>query len=326
MKLLYITTARIPTEKANGIQIIKMCEAFQRRKLDVQLWLPARAQPESAHQGCAQQGCAQQMTDIWQYYDVEDAFHVNYLWIPDVLRWEKILPGKLLYVLNYLQYILFSLMALFRTYTEPQALYYTRSLQTLFVLCATKWLHRKPIYFEAHEFHGDPAKKNLTRIALTSLMRWMLSRLDGLIVITQRLKTLYAGSGMPENAICVAPDGIDAQRLGRNLDRMDARKALQIPLDKIAVCYTGHLFPWKGVSVLAAAGHYLPDEYCLYIVGGTMSDQDALRQYIEQQRLKNVVVAGHVPYTEVPRYLAAADVLVLPNTWHGEFHANIHRR
>ncbi len=304
MKLLYITTARIPTEKANGIQIIKMCEAFQRQKLDVQLWVPARAQPESMRQ----------VIDLWQYYDVEDVFEVNYLWIPDLIRLEKILPQKLMHSLNYLQYIFFSLMALIRTYAEQDAFYYTRSLQTLFVLCATTWLHRKKIYFEAHEFHGSPQKKHPAHVVLTSLMRWMLSRLDGLVVITQRLKNLYADLGMPESAICIAPDGVDAKRLLRNLDRTDARKALQIPLDKTLVCYTGHLFTWKGVHILAESGRYLPDEYLIYIVGGTVPDQRALRQFIETRHVKNIVLIGYVPYTEVSGYLTAADVLVLPNT------------
>jgi glycosyltransferase involved in cell wall biosynthesis len=182
------------------------------------------------------------------------------------------------------------------------------------VLCVTKWLHRKKIYFEAHEFHGNPDKKGPVRAMSTSLMRWMLSHLDGLVVITRQLKSLSTGLGMPERTVCVAPDGVDAKRLCQNLDRMEARKALQIPLDKIVVCYTGHLFTWKGVHVLVESGQYLPDEYWIYIVGGTVSDQQALRQYMAARRLKNVVLVGHVPYTEVPDYLAAADVVVLPNT------------
>lgn len=34
MKLLYIANIRIPTEKAHGIQIMKMCEAFTNLKID----------------------------------------------------------------------------------------------------------------------------------------------------------------------------------------------------------------------------------------------------------------------------------------------------
>ena len=42
MKILYITNVRIPTEKAHGIQIIKMCEAFSNYNIKVELVLPTR--------------------------------------------------------------------------------------------------------------------------------------------------------------------------------------------------------------------------------------------------------------------------------------------
>jgi len=42
MKIIYIANIRIPTEKAHGIQIVKMCEAFSNQKLKVELVLPWR--------------------------------------------------------------------------------------------------------------------------------------------------------------------------------------------------------------------------------------------------------------------------------------------
>ncbi len=45
MKLLYITNFRIPTEKAHGIQIMKMCEAFATCGTDVELVAPLRKTP-----------------------------------------------------------------------------------------------------------------------------------------------------------------------------------------------------------------------------------------------------------------------------------------
>lgn len=35
MRLIYISNARLPTEKAHGIQIMKMCEAFARARMKV---------------------------------------------------------------------------------------------------------------------------------------------------------------------------------------------------------------------------------------------------------------------------------------------------
>ena len=42
-KLIYIANARIPTEKAHGIQIMKMCEAFAGLGVDVEIIVPKRS-------------------------------------------------------------------------------------------------------------------------------------------------------------------------------------------------------------------------------------------------------------------------------------------
>ena len=43
--LLYVTNARIPTEKAHGFQIIKTIEALQEQGTKVQLVVPYRSNP-----------------------------------------------------------------------------------------------------------------------------------------------------------------------------------------------------------------------------------------------------------------------------------------
>jgi len=42
VKLFYIVNAKIPTNRANGYQIFKMCEEFARLGLEVELWVPTR--------------------------------------------------------------------------------------------------------------------------------------------------------------------------------------------------------------------------------------------------------------------------------------------
>ena len=42
MKIIYIANVRMPTEKAHGIQIMKMCEAFSLAEFEVELVVPWR--------------------------------------------------------------------------------------------------------------------------------------------------------------------------------------------------------------------------------------------------------------------------------------------
>ena len=294
MKLLYITNARIPTEKAHGLQIVKMCEAFQRLGLPVALIVPFRLQSPAMRQ----------VKNLWEYYEVDARFRLKHLFALDFVRLADRLPGKLAAWLYYAQCLLFSLCALAVTVFERHGVYYSRDLPTIFVICLTKWLHRKPVFFEAHELHGEHRR----------LLRWLLRRLDGLIVITQRLQALYAQQGVPAQRICVAPDGIDPKRFLFTLAQDEARKKLHIPLDRKIVCYTGHLFAWKGVYTLVESARDLPATCLIYIVGGMEEDMAALQQFVAERQLKNIVLTGYVPYQDVPPYLSAADVLVLPNT------------
>ncbi len=304
MKLLYMTNVRIPTEKAHGLQIIKMCEAFQKLRIPIQLFVPTRLQSDRM----------KQVSEVWTHYDVETPFPLTYLLTPDFLFLERLIPQQLVRCLYHAQCLLFSLIAIIVTCFERDGIYYSRSLETMLVLGLTKPLHRKKVYFEAHELHGDPHRTGILPRLFTRVMRWMLRHIDGLIVITSQLRRCYAEIGIDERKILVAPDGIDARRLSCVFSRSEARQKLQIPLDKKVICYTGHLFKWKGVYTLAESSHELPDDCVIYVVGGIESDILAFRQFIAERHLKNIVVTGYVPYAEIPLYLQAADVLVLPNT------------
>ena len=46
MKLLYLANNRIPSEKANSLQIMQMCAAFQQEDARVRLVVPRRIQPQ----------------------------------------------------------------------------------------------------------------------------------------------------------------------------------------------------------------------------------------------------------------------------------------
>ena len=59
MKIVYITNARLPTEKAHGVQIVKMTEAFSSLNNEVMIISPKRVQREISHK-----------TDIFNFYNI----------------------------------------------------------------------------------------------------------------------------------------------------------------------------------------------------------------------------------------------------------------
>ncbi|MDY7041984.1 MAG: hypothetical protein SVX38_14095, partial [Chloroflexota bacterium] len=62
--LLYIANARLPTEKAHGVQIMKMCEAFAQGGAEVKLVVPFRVQTAQMRQ----------VRDLWDYYGIRRRF------------------------------------------------------------------------------------------------------------------------------------------------------------------------------------------------------------------------------------------------------------
>ncbi|MEK7167997.1 MAG: hypothetical protein AAB791_03285, partial [Patescibacteria group bacterium] len=70
-QIFYLANARIPTEKAHGIQIVKMCEALAAKGVKVSLVLPWR------FNGIKQ--------DIFKYYKAEKIFSVGRIFSLDLI-------------------------------------------------------------------------------------------------------------------------------------------------------------------------------------------------------------------------------------------------
>ena len=184
--------------------------------------------------------------------------------------------------------------------------YYSRDpLSTLLLAAAPSSIRRKAIY-EAHTFPASPSRQ---RSHL-----WAIKRIGGVVSISEGLASEYRSRGVPESRILVAPDAVDLSRFSQMPGRQESREQLGIPEDLKVVCYTGHLYRWKGAHALAEASRRLPGDYLVKIVGGTADDVREFRSYLDERGLTRVKLEGWVPPEKVIPYLAAADVLVLPNS------------
>jgi glycosyltransferase involved in cell wall biosynthesis len=287
MKLIYIVNARIPTEKAHGIQIMQMCAAFSSHNVEVELILPKRFNPIKE--------------DPFEYYGIERNFKIKKLPCLDLIILDKYIGHLGLWI----EAISFSISAffylLFTSNLKHQTsnLIYTRDKFFLPLV-----LFKKNLIFEAHAFPNN-----------YFLYSPFLKKLKGIIVITQKLKDLFVKKGIAENKILVAPDAVDLEKFDIKETQVECRKKLNLPLDKKIVLYTGHLYGWKGATVLlkAARNFQFPiSNFQFIFVGGTEKDIKDFRQ--KAQNLNNVMIVGHRPHSEIPYWLKAADVLVLPNS------------
>ena len=279
MKLIYIANARIPTEKAHGYQICKMCEEFARAGTTVELWLPIRDNSIKE--------------DPFFIYGLEKNFKIVRIKSFDFFRWEKYL-GRASFVL---QTLFFMIKFLF-VKPDQGAIIYTRDV-------GTAWLFSRRGCRTAYEAHSWPAGKNF-------FYQYLFKNVNYIIAITNGLREVFLAQGFADDKILVAPDGVDLKKFDIEMSRKEARQKVNLPLAKKIILYSGsfYLYDWKGVDVLLAAAKYFSNNELLVLVGANESE---IKEITGQKFGKNLLLVGRQPYEKVPYYLKAADILVLPN-------------
>jgi len=252
VKVFYIANARMPTEKAHGIQLAKMCEAFLLKGVDLELVLPKR--------------------------------HASAPKLKDFYGLKVEIPVKKLPVLN-LGFIVSSLsfMCAYFFYLwarrKESAVVYTIDMDNFsFLLMPFCGI---PYFSEIH----DAKPKSYA-------YRFFFRRIRGIITINNQIKTkLMETFGNKE--IIVSPNGIDIEMFSQNISKTEARKKLNLPLDKRIALYVGKETWWKGMEILGEAKKLLPAD-TIYVV----SDR---------------------PYPEIPMWMKAADICLVLGTKKHEY-------
>jgi len=278
MKLIYIANARIPTEKAHGIHIMKMCETFaSHNDIEVMLIVPKRFNKIKK--------------DPFDYYGVARSFKLKKLPCLDLVPLDKCIGHLGLWVTS----LSFAFFSFFYILFQKTDIIYTRDK---FLLPLS--FFKRDFIFEAHTF-----PKNYFFYAL------FLKKLKRMVVITQKLRDSFIRRGMFQEKILVAPDGVDLEKFDIKKTKEECRKKLVLPIDKKIALYAGHLYEWKGVTVLLEVARKVQDILFVF-VGGTKEDIESFEKKV--QGFDNVMIVGHKLYKEMPDWLKSADVLILPNS------------
>jgi len=284
MKLYYIANARMPTEKAHGIQIAKMCEAFIEAGIDLTLVVPNRKTvPKS-------------MKD---YYGLR--VDIPMIKVPAI---HTHTGGKILFTLSSLSFALsyFVHRWLFWKKGEDSVVYTIDIDNTAYCLVPFLGL---PYFSEAH-----------TAKAKTWIHRILFSRISGLITINGIIKKeMIERFGLATQKVYVEPNGVDEQFFPSAQDsdvRNEARRLLGIDENINLALYTGRFFEWKGLEIFPAASLLLEDTMAIGIVGGPKEEFTRITGI--QSLPSNLLFFGEQPHSKIPLWLQAADVLVVLGT------------
>lgn len=274
----------MPTERAHGIQLAKMCESLIESGVDLELVVPRRSFDTR---------------DIQKFYGLRVSIPVTYLPVIPAYTYGRIgfLIGSCSFMASYFLHILWK-----KVIGKRPILYTIDMDQFSFALVPYLGL---PYFVEIH----DAKEKGFL---FTALFR----RARGIIVtsaiIKNKLRERFEIAG---SRIRVHPNGIDHALYGGIPSRISARKSLHLPLRAKIAVYVGKVYAWKGLSILSKASLLLP-HVRIYCVGATRDEMEGTASGALSPRLQCV---GQKDFKEIPLWLSAADVCVVVGTRANEY-------
>jgi glycosyltransferase involved in cell wall biosynthesis len=297
--VLYFADTRFPIERANGVQTMASCHALALRGHDVTLVV----RPDTAPQP----------RDPFAFYGLTATPHLRIDTIPAV-------GGARARRVRFL-------LSAVRRAVAHQGIVYTRDLGLAAFLLQLPRSRRPRVAYESHGIADvvsrempallgraelAPSQAKIARLARRERFVWR--RADVYVTITQALAHELRERFGDRDRVFVVPDGAGAPPAAPPLPQAPA--APPAAPTTLTAGYAGHLYPWKGVDTLVRAIALLPFARAV-IVGGHPKEADLARVTRLTARLgiaARVELTGLVPPTDVAARLAAASILVLPNS------------
>lgn len=277
MKLAYIVTARIPTEKAHGYQISKMCSEFSRAGAEVRLIVPHRKNLI--------------VEDLFSYYGLDKKFAVEHIDCFDAVRFSKFL-GKFAFFFQ----TQFFIRALRNTSVDLDTVVYTRNPEVASMYCKKG----NRVIYDAHNFSE----------AHSARLLGALNGVWGIVANSAGTAEEFTKRGFKR--VLVAHNGVDIREFDIPVTKKDARRQFGLSESAQVATYVGHLYSWKGIDMVLEAAKILP-EITFVVAGGTSEDISKYKVLKTQKSLENLVILGHLERGRIPHLLKASDLLLLPN-------------
>ena len=278
MRLVYISQGNIPSKWAHTFQAMKMAEAFGQLVPDFRLvtqthWM----------------SLLRRRFDFESWYGIRRRFRIVRLPVASAPR------GP---VFEEVRYPDFDQRAVAYAVRKRPDIVYTRSepAAELALQAGLKTV------LETHVYKSHWVFERVCAMA-------MHPALAGVITISEVLREQLESGGVPHSKILVLPDAVDTGAYDALPSRGVLRQRLGLPEDVPVAVYAGHLYANRGIEEILAAARELP-EIVFLLVGGW--DKDVHERKEQAKGLANASFTGFVSNLDMPTYLMAGDVLLMP--------------
>ncbi len=202
---------------------------------------------------------------------------------------------------------------------KPDILFIRNELYIFSAGCVAKWMHI-PVVLEvdsptAWEYRYRSGR-NIFKLPILPewIERWNWKISRSIITISDVLKHYLVEQGIPNGKITVIPNGANPETFKPGLGGSDIRNRYTSD-DQVIVGWVGSLYGWSGLERLLEMTRCIlrmrDDVVFLFIGGG--KNRNIMKCTFAQKDLDDrIFLTGTVPYQDIPRYIDAMDVVLVP--------------
>jgi glycosyltransferase involved in cell wall biosynthesis len=200
---------------------------------------------------------------------------------------------------------------------QPDAVLYERHAYFMFMgVLLGKWLKR-PVVLEVNELAGFTRARGLImeRLART-IDAWVFSRADHILCVSRVLADEVQQRGAGSESVHVLPNAIDPNRFRSPLLEPSLRSRLSLE-SSIVIGHVGLFHRWDRLDVLIEAVHSIRGQHPetrVLLVGDGPEMENLKRTAFRLGMESAVIFSGPVSRDDVPAYIDAMDICVLPNS------------
>jgi glycosyltransferase involved in cell wall biosynthesis len=276
LKIVHSSFSKIPSLKANSVQVMKVCESLAKKGHEVELIVPQITRKRS--------------DPVFEFYGILNRFRII-----------RTLP------LNILTSLIHALYVALRAKKNGYDIVYTRETVIAFftLLLGDKTVIEchLPLSAECHSIKNLFSVRNLIKLIQAVLFRFVIKspNLIGIVVISEALRNHYCNSyNLPYENVIVLRSGAD---------EIQCFKKHSSDIKNLTAAYAGNLYPGRGMEIIISLAENFPDISFL-VIGG---DETAVNKYRKKcSHCGNLLFYGFVKPSSVSDYLCSSDILIAP--------------
>jgi glycosyltransferase involved in cell wall biosynthesis len=146
-----------------------------------------------------------------------------------------------------------------------------------------------------------------------SLESRTLRQADRVPVINEKLKDYVKELGAPSERTQILGAGIDIERFDPLIKGDTLRQHYGLAKDDVVLFFMGWLYQFSGLKEVASQLARTDNRNLKLLIVGEGDAYEALQQIREKHNLKDrIILTGKKPYEEIPSFIAASDICLLP--------------